>query len=114
MRWLGAALLLLVLAAKLGGGGKTATIVWFILLSVGGLAGSYRVSLARHPFRACRPCNGSGRHRGTFFRWSSRMCTTCGGQGRHRRWGVQAIYPDGRTWGERMAAQAGRRRARPR
>jgi hypothetical protein len=113
VRWLAAALLLLAAAAKLGGGHEAATIVWFFLLGLGSLGGAYWIALARHPFRACRACRGTGRHRGTWFRWGHRQCVTCGGQGRHRRWGTQQFYPNRRTWGERMAAQAGRRPARP-
>src|SRR5260370_39574872 len=43
-----------------------------------------------------------------------RLCTTCGGQSRHRRWGVQLLYPQNRTWAERTAVEARKRRGAPR
>src|SRR5712692_7757011 len=74
----------------------------------------YVVSLARHSNRRCRACGGSGRHRGAMFTWGDRLCATCGGQSRHRRWGVQLLYPQNRTWAERAAVEARKRRGAPR
>jgi hypothetical protein len=74
----------------------------------------YLVSLGRHANRRCRSCGGTGRHRGAMFTWGDRLCTKCGGQSRHRRWGVQAFYPGSKTWSERSAAQAKKRRGAPR
>jgi hypothetical protein len=74
----------------------------------------YLVSLGRHSNRRCRSCGGTGRHRGAMFTWGDRLCTRCGGQSRHRRWGVQAFYPEGKTWAERSAAKAKKRRGVPR
>ena len=70
----------------------------------------YVFSLARHSNRRCRACGGSGRQRGAMFRWGDRMCTTCGGQSRHRRWGVQLLYRNRRTYAERAVGQARKRR----
>jgi hypothetical protein len=75
----------------------------------------YRISLARHPFKVCRSCGGTGRTTGTMFFWSHRQCTNCGGQSRHRRFGTQRIYGDNPTWAERIASGArDSRRNRPR
>jgi hypothetical protein len=46
------------------------------------------------------------------FTWGDRLCTTCGGQSRHRRWGVQAFYPQSKTYAERVTAEARKRRGR--
>jgi len=82
------------------------------LLFVVGVVVFYVVSLQLHPRRVCRACGGTGRHRGAMFRWGDRACTRCGGGPRHRRWGVQALYGGSgqRTWAERAAKNAGRRR----
>jgi hypothetical protein len=105
--------LLIVAAAALGHGNLTGT----GLLFAGGAGVCYWLSLHRHPFRVCRRCGGTGRHRGTMFRWSHRACTACGGSPRHRRWGVQLFHnapTDKQTWAERAAKQAGGRRGAPR
>ena len=86
------------------------------LLFAGGTVVFYLVSLQRHPRRVCRACGGTGRHRGAMFWWGDRACTRCGGAPRHRRWGAQALYgaTGQRTWAERTAKDAGRRRGVPR
>lgn len=83
--------------------------------AVGGIV-CYLVSIARHPRRACRACNGTGRTRGTMFWWSRGVCTTCGSSGVHRRWGTQVLYgkPGVRAANEQGAKDAGRRRGAPR
>jgi Zn-finger protein len=37
------------------------------------------------PYRPCRKCGESGKHRGTVFTRSFRACTRCGGTGRELR-----------------------------
>jgi hypothetical protein len=58
-----------------------------LLLIVGGLvlAAAYRASLRLHPYRNCRSCHGSGKHRGAVFIRSFRACDACGGTGRQLR-----------------------------
>jgi hypothetical protein len=105
--------LLAVVSFALGRGNLLAT----GLLFAGGGAACYWLSLHRHPFRVCRACKGTGRHRGTMFRWSHRACTKCGGSLRHRRWGVELLHnnpADKQTWAERIAKKAGKRRGAPR
>ncbi len=46
---------------------------------------AYSVSIRRHPYRPCRKCGESGKHRGTVFPRSFRACTRCGGTGRELR-----------------------------
>lgn len=109
MRWL----LLLVVALVLGRGNW---LVFGALFGAGAFL-SYWVSIHRHPFRTCRACGGTGRHRGAMFPWSFRACTVCGGQSRHRRWGVQLFHSSPatkQTWAERRAKEAGDRRGAPR
>ena len=83
------------------------------LLAYGVMAAiCYLVSLGLHSNRRCRACGGSGRQKAAMFPWADRICTTCGGQSRHRRWGVQLMYRENRTYAERSAAEARRRRGR--
>ena len=65
-----------------------------LLLIVGSLifGAAYRTSLRLHPYRNCRSCNGSGKHRGALFVRSFRACDACGGTGRQLR--VFAKEPD--------------------
>ena len=49
------------------------------------LGAAYRLSIRRHPYRPCRKCGESGKHRGTVFTRSFRACTRCGGTGRELR-----------------------------
>jgi hypothetical protein len=83
-----------------------------VLIFAAGAVIFYVVSLQLHPRRVCRACGGTGRHQGAMFWWGDRACTKCGGPPRHRRWGVQTLYgaPGKRTWAERAAKDAGRRR----
>jgi hypothetical protein len=101
-------LILIVPALLIGHGEPLLTLVSYAVL----IGICYVVSLARHSNRRCRACGGSGRQRAAMFPWADRICTTCGGQSRHRRWGAQLLYRDGRTYAERAAAEARRRRAR--
>jgi len=86
-----------------------------LIFAVGAVA-CYVVSLQLHPRRVCRACGGTGRHQGAMFWWGDRACTRCGGSPRHRRLGVQVLHGDSgrRTWAERAAKDAGRRRGAPR
>jgi hypothetical protein len=108
VRWI----VLLLISALLGRG----NLVLFALIFGGGAVVFYLVSLQLHPRRVCRGCGGTGRHRGAMFWWGDRACTKCGGTPRHRRWGVQTLYgaPGRRTWAERTAKAAARRRGVPR
>lgn len=72
-----------------GGGGP----VWLVVILVGlGYWAGYRISIRLHPFKACRRCRGSGRHRGAFFTHAFRACDRCRGTGRELR--VGAKKPD--------------------
>jgi len=73
----------------------------------------YAFSLGRRPFRSCRKCNGTGRHRGTIFLYAHRQCPECGGSGRHRRWGNVQFRPQTPTRAEQQAKDAGGRPNRP-
>jgi hypothetical protein len=60
--------------------------VWAFLLAAGLVyAIAYRASLTRHPYRNCRTCHGSGKHRGALFTRAFRACDACGGTGRRLR-----------------------------
>ncbi|WP_329258714.1 hypothetical protein OG417_21280 [Actinoallomurus sp. NBC_01490] len=60
--------------------------VWFFLFAAGLVfAFAYRASIARHPYRNCRTCHGSGKHRGAVFKSAFRPCDACGGNGRQLR-----------------------------
>jgi hypothetical protein len=53
---------------------------------VGALYGAcYAISIRLHPWKPCRRCGESGKHRGTVFTDSFRGCTRCGGTGRELR-----------------------------
>ena len=105
MRWF---FILAVPAILLGHGKPVPSLVFY----AGIIAVCYAASLALHSNRRCRKCGGSGRQRGAMFTWGDRLCTTCGGQSRHRRWGVQAFYPQSKTYSERVRAEALKRRGR--
>jgi hypothetical protein len=74
---------------------------------------SYLLSIQFHPHRACRGCNGTGRHSGSVWAYGARMCGSCGGQGRQRRWGAMFLHRDKQVRAEVRAGAAARRRARP-
>jgi hypothetical protein len=99
-------LIWIVPALLIGHGRPGPSLLWYAVA----IAICYVVSLTRHSNRRCRACGGSGRQRATMFPWADRMCTTCGGQSRHRRWGTQLLYRNRRTYAERTAAQARKRR----
>lgn len=88
---------------------------WLPSLAITGVlfAVLYSFSLSRRPFRTCRTCSGTGRHRGTIFLYAHRQCPGCGGSGRHRRWGNVQFRPTRATLAERRARAAGRRPNRP-
>jgi hypothetical protein len=86
-------------------GAVLAAVVGFVL---------WLVSINLTPFRRCRTCRGTGRQSGALFTWANRQCPACGGSGRHRRYNVTTIYGTNQTRGERRAAEASRRRNRPR
>ncbi|GII03103.1 hypothetical protein [Planobispora takensis] len=59
---------------------------WLVLISLAALYGAgYALSIRLHPYRACRRCRGSGKHRGWFFTDAFRACDACGGTGRELR-----------------------------
>ncbi len=105
MRWF---LILLVPAILIGQGKPVPSLLSYAVI----IAVCYAVSLALHSNRRCRKCGGSGRQRAAMFTWGDRLCKTCGGQSRHRRWGVQAFYPQSKTYAENARAEAGKRRGR--
>jgi hypothetical protein len=59
-------------------------LLWAIVIAVC-FAVAYRISVRRHPYRPCRKCGESGKHRGAVFTGSFRACTRCGGTGRELR-----------------------------
>lgn len=76
----------LLAAAHTGGHPPSALTVIFWLIAVAlAYAGAYAASVRRHPYRPCRKCGESGKHRGTVFTSSFRGCTRCGGTGRELR-----------------------------
>lgn len=61
----------------------------------------YLISLRLHPWRVCRPCKGSGKHKGSVFSYATRSCTACGGNGKRGRLGVRILHAGGHVWGEK-------------
>jgi hypothetical protein len=59
-------------------------LLWTIVIALL-LVTAYRLSIRRHPYRPCRKCGESGKHRGAMFTSSFRACTRCGGTGRELR-----------------------------
>jgi hypothetical protein len=59
-------------------------LLWAVVIAAV-LGAAYSVSIRRHPYRPCRKCGESGKHRGTVFPRSFRACTRCGGTGRELR-----------------------------
>lgn len=45
----------------------------------------YAISIRLHPWKPCRRCGESGKHRGAVFTGSFRACGRCGGTGRELR-----------------------------
>ncbi|KWX02761.1 hypothetical protein TH66_13530 [Carbonactinospora thermoautotrophica] len=56
-----------------------------LVLAALGYAVSYAISIRLHPYRPCRRCGESGKHRGAIFTRSFRDCRRCGGTGRELR-----------------------------
>ncbi len=64
--------------------------LWLLLLlAVIGYVLAYRISIRLHPYRPCRSCGESSKHRGTVFRRSFRPCGRCNGTGRELRPGAK-------------------------
>jgi len=60
--------------------------VWAALFLGAVLYGiGYSISIRLHPYRRCRDCGESGKHRGAVFARSFRHCRRCGGTGRELR-----------------------------
>jgi DnaJ-class molecular chaperone len=51
----------------------------------------YRASLHLHPFRPCRWCNSTGKHRGSIYTFAHRPCGHCSGSGRRPRFGTRFV-----------------------
>ncbi|MGH9004816.1 MAG: hypothetical protein ACRDYV_16970 [Acidimicrobiia bacterium] len=68
-------------AAHNGDGGRG----WVALAAAVVYAVGYRISLRLHPYRPCRACGETGKHRGGVFTASFRACRACGGRGRQLR-----------------------------
>ncbi|MEV4161431.1 hypothetical protein [Nonomuraea dietziae] len=59
---------------------------WLSLLGIAALFGiGYAISIRLHPYKACRTCHGSGKHRGWVFTNAFRACDACHGTGRQLR-----------------------------
>lgn len=76
--------LALAAAAHHAGGSPLLLIVLALAAAIVYGAG-YAISIRLHPWRPCRRCGESGKHRGTAFTRSFRPCTRCGGTGRELR-----------------------------
>jgi len=63
-----------------GGGLWVLAVLAAVLYAVG-----YGISIRLHPYRPCRNCGQSGKHRGAVFTRSFRNCRRCGGSGRELR-----------------------------
>lgn len=48
-------------------------------------AAGYAMSVRLHPWKPCKRCGESGKHRGSLFTSSFRSCARCGGTGRELR-----------------------------
>ena len=67
--------------------------LWLLLALAALIYGTaYAISIRRHPYRACRRCGGTGKHRGTWFTTAFRACDWCGGAGRERRLFARGPY----------------------
>jgi hypothetical protein len=66
-------------------GGSPARLILLLLLAAVVYAIAHRISLRLHPWRPCRSCGESGKHRGAVFTSSFRACGRCGGTGRELR-----------------------------
>jgi hypothetical protein len=62
-----------------------AVLIILLLGAAAVYAGAYAISVRIHPWRPCRRCGESGKHRGVMFARSFRNCTRCGGTGRELR-----------------------------
>lgn len=76
-------LLTLATVAHHSGGGLLLVVLAVAAAAV--YAAGYAISIRLHPWRPCRRCGESGKHRGTMFTRSFRPCARCGGTGRELR-----------------------------
>lgn len=59
---------------------------WLFLFALAVLYGiGYAISIRLHPYKPCRTCKGSGKHRGWLFEHAFRACDRCHGSGRELR-----------------------------
>jgi DnaJ-class molecular chaperone len=75
----------IAVAAQIAPHADGAVIVVLILLGALVYGAVYSVSVRMHPWRPCRRCGESGKHRGSLFSRSFRPCSRCGGTGRELR-----------------------------
>lgn len=62
-----------------------------LVLSVLVLAGIYRLSVWRNPYRPCHWCGGKGKRHGVIFTWSRGYCAGCHGSGWRDRVGARVV-----------------------
>ncbi|MBB5085044.1 hypothetical protein AB0K48_00625 [Nonomuraea sp. NPDC055795] len=78
-------LLAVVLSAPAAEAGDP-TFGWLFLAGLAALYSvGYTISIRLHPYRNCRRCQGSRKHRGAIFTRSFRACDRCDGTGRELR-----------------------------
>ncbi len=70
-------------------------LLWAIVIALI-VGAAYSMSIRRHPYRPCRKCGESGKHRGTVFAHSFRACARCDGTGRELR--PFARDPESSSW----------------
>jgi hypothetical protein len=68
-----------------GNGHDSGGLIGLLLLGAVLWTAGYAVSIRLHPFKVCRRCEGTGKHRGAWFTNAYRACDRCGGTGRERR-----------------------------
>ena len=74
------------LAAATHHAGGSSLLLIAVALAAGAIyAAGYAISIRLHPWRPCRRCGESGKHRGSIFTRSFRACARCGGTGRELR-----------------------------
>lgn len=66
-------------------GGSGLLLIVLALAAAAAWAAGYALSIRLHPWRPCRRCGESGKHRGSLFTRSFRACARCGGTGRELR-----------------------------
>ncbi len=73
------------LAAPAAHAGNGLLVVVLLVLATVLYAAGHALSVRLHPWRPCRRCGESGKHRGSVFNRSFRPCSRCGGTGRELR-----------------------------